>query len=660
MGELRLRSETDLKKIVEVDEDKCVNCHACIAACPVKYCNDGSGDHVEIDQNKCIGCGACIRACTHDARHGIDDFDDFMQAVSAKENIVAIVAPAVAANFPNKYLNINAWLKSLGVRAFFDVSFGAELTVKTYLEHVKKNSPKCVIAQPCPAIVTWIEIYKPELLKYLAPADSPMVHTMKMVREFYPEYRKSKFVVISPCYAKKREFIYTGYGDYNVTYKSIDKYFQENSRKKLSMYSPVDFDNPPAERAVLFSSPGGLMRTAVREVPKLENNIRKIEGTDIIYEYLDKLHEDIINGDAPLIVDCLNCEMGCNGGPGTLTQEKSVDSIEKMIEKRSSEMQAKYKTDSENKIAKKLALKKLRKEIDQKWKPGLYGRNYIDRSRNYDIVSPNKSEEKDILERLHKHEDSDIKNCNTCGYGMCKDGKYNMITAIKNGLNKVENCHFYEQVELELKNNEVAASEQQARVMAEEIQTYLDKFKSDQNAKVEMANTLASTITEMEANNESVAHMATRLLTLFTKQKEDFEKLAKLVGTTEGSVSTLPKFIDEIQTIAEQTNLLALNAAIEAARAGEVGRGFAVVATEVKKLANDSRETTEEIVPRTKDIVHVMSTMNDLINEVVIQFQKTMDFAGQVTAATEELAAATTTIRIQAEDLIEDNSEIDK
>ena len=142
-----------LPKVVEVIKDKCVNCHACIAACPVKYCNDASGDTVEIKTDMCIGCGQCLEACKHEARRPVDDTADFFDALNRHEPVIAVVAPAVAVSFPQEYLRLNGWLKSVGVAAVFDVSFGAELTVKSYFEHIKTNSPDLVIARPCPARV---------------------------------------------------------------------------------------------------------------------------------------------------------------------------------------------------------------------------------------------------------------------------------------------------------------------------------------------------------------------------------------------------------------------------------------------------------------------------------------------------------------------------
>ena len=130
-----------LLPLIDIDTTKCINCHACIHVCPVKFCNSGAGDFIEIDHDLCIGCGACIRRCTHGARGYVDDMEAFVHhGLVAGKKTVAVVAPSVAANFGDDYLRLNGWLvEACGVEAVFDASFGAELTVKSYVEHLKKK-----------------------------------------------------------------------------------------------------------------------------------------------------------------------------------------------------------------------------------------------------------------------------------------------------------------------------------------------------------------------------------------------------------------------------------------------------------------------------------------------------------------------------------------
>lgn len=123
----------------------------------------------------------------------------------------------------------------------------------------------------------------------------------------------------------------------------------------------------------------------------------------------------------------------------------------------------------------------------------------------------------------------------------------------------------------------------------------------------------------------SDASQGMQLIQKLVTQNDTIEKSMKDITMVSESLvkgsSDIQKIVTAIGSIAGQTNLLALNAAIEAARAGEAGRGFSVVAEEVRKLAEQSAESTQhigEIIERmTKDIQFAVDVVTKANAEVI-------------------------------------------
>ncbi len=196
------------------------------------------------------------------------------------------------------------------------------------------------------------------------------------------------------------------------------------------------------------------------------------------------------------------------------------------------------------------------------------------------------------------------------------------------------------------KSNTVAAASEQMSKSISSAATTMEESSSNMKMVASATETMSSTIGDIAQHSGKATSIAGEAVSQARNASGSVEELSI-------AAQDIGKFTETITDISKQINLLALNATIEAARAGEAGKGFAVVANEIKELARQTAEATQEIkgkidsiqgstastITEIKEITDVINNVNDIVSTIAsivdAQSETTEDIANNVAQASQ-------------------------
>jgi two-component system, NtrC family, sensor kinase len=397
-------------------EEKCRGCYACVRSCPAKAIEVKDGIARVMDE-RCVACGHCIEVCAVGAKGARSSVDIVWQLLKQPAPVIAVLPSSLPAAFPGiRPKQIVSALKKLGFSEVMDISFGAELVCREYGRFLRQNEARPVISSACPAMVSFIEKFYPQLIDNLAPIVSPAIAAGRVIKWRYnPE---AKVVFISPCIASKAENedeMVRGVNDAVLPFPELSEMF---ATKGIDLASQEDgeFSGPVSGLGRLWCVPGGLLKIAGVSADILSNDIIVAEGIDRAVSCLREFAEGKTRTQ---FADIFFCQ-GCIDGPAV---DKSISLFERrrLVVDYASEEADRAPTQSDvGKYA----------DID-------LSRKFT--NRHTALPTPDEKQINNVLRQINKLKIEDQVNCGACGYDSCRE----LAIAVCQGVAENEMCWPY-------------------------------------------------------------------------------------------------------------------------------------------------------------------------------------------------------------------------
>ena len=305
------------------DNNKCVLCRRCVAACNNQAISViganargidthiGSPFELDLAQTSCISCGQCIVNCPTGALYEKDDTQKVLDAIGdPTKHVVVQAAPAVRATLGECFDmpigtdvtgKLFAALRRLGFDKVFDTNFGADITImeeaNELLDRIKNGGVLPMVTSCSPGWIKYCEHYYPTELAHLSTCKSPQQMQGAVIKTYYAEKngidpKDIVSVSVMPCTAKKFECgrddeSASGYADVDIvlTTRELGRMIKSAGIKFTSL--PDEEPDAPLGRgtgaAVIFGTTGGVMEAALRTAAEAitGKELENVEFTEV-------------------------------------------------------------------------------------------------------------------------------------------------------------------------------------------------------------------------------------------------------------------------------------------------------------------------------------------------------------------------------------------